>query len=127
MLRAGVVRDSIIRRLAASGRYRPIATDSAQLALAKTRTFDTLAVMLNVDLFVTLRTSPTRGDSVLWRAESRDLSAISQYATRDAIMISAPIVDGMEMNISRFVDLVVRGLAEIDRAPRKAVVGAPGR
>jgi hypothetical protein len=127
VLRGGVVRDSIIRRLGASGRFRPIPTDSAQMALAKTRTFDTLAAMLNVDLFVTLRSSPSRADSVHWQVEARDLSAHPQYLSRTVTGLSGPIADGMDMNITRFVDLLVRQLAEIDRAPRKPVAAGQGR
>jgi serine/threonine-protein kinase len=127
MLRSGVVRDSIIRRLAASGRYRPIPTDTTQLALARTRNFDSLGVLVNADLFVTIRTGQSRADSVLWQAEMRDLTAHSRYTTQLASMLSGPIADGLDFNLSRFVDLVVRGLAEIDRAPRKPLVVAPGR
>jgi serine/threonine protein kinase len=119
MLRGGVVRDSIIRRLGASGRYRPIPTDSTQHALAKTRNFDTLSILTNAEVFVTLRTQPARADSVLWIAEVRDLTANTQLAVRSLSMMGGPIADGLDFNLTRFVDSVVRQLAEVDRAPRR--------
>lgn len=121
MLRAGVLRDSIIRRLGASGRYRPVPTDTAQMALAKTRVFDTLSVLTGAEMFVTLRTQPARGDSVMWRVEARDLAAHAQYTNREVNIIGGSVADGLDFNITRVVDALVRALAEIDRAPRKAL------
>jgi serine/threonine-protein kinase len=119
VLRAGVIRDSIIRRLGASGRFRPVPIDSAQAALARARTYDSLTAWLNVDLFVMVRTSGARADSVQWILDIRDFGAISAYSSRGVTAISSSPADGMEFNVPRFLDQMVRSLADLDRAPRK--------
>jgi serine/threonine-protein kinase len=121
MLRGGVLRDSIIRRLAASGRYRPIPVDSAQLALARGRNFDSLGVWLNLDLFVTVRTSLGKADSVTWQLDVRDQSAITAYQSRSAVARSGSVAEGMVFDVPKLVDQAVRQLAEVDRAPRRPV------
>jgi serine/threonine-protein kinase len=119
VLRAGVVRDSIIRRLGASARFRPISIDTAQAALTRTRNFDTLAVLTNVELFVTVRTTPLRGDSVQWQIDARDQTANSAYSNRSATARGGSVAEGLQLDIPRLLDQVVRNMAEMDRAPRR--------
>ena len=119
IIRAGVVRDSIIARLKASGRFRPIPIDTVQAAVARTRSFDSLAVILNTDLFISLRTSPARADSVVWQVDVRDLGAHVAYQSRGVTVRSGGVPQGLAFDIPQFVDKVILQLGEVDRAPRK--------
>ncbi len=121
VIAAGAVRDSIVQRLAANGRFVLIPKGDVVAGLERTRNTDSLRTWLKAELLLTINVAGTVGsDSLRWIVVLRDFSAIASYTNRSA---STPTVAaagaGDPQVISALAGQVMRWLDEMDRAPRR--------
>jgi hypothetical protein len=98
-------------------RFVVIAADTVRQTLQRTRTVNTVARMLDVELFVSLLPNVLPDSGVLWQVTVRDLSAHPAFDRRITVHKGAPSALLAEANT--LVAHTVRHLEEMDRAPRR--------
>lgn len=109
--------DSVRATLATDHRYVVIPADTVRAQLSRSRSLNTIAANLDVDLFTSFQVSSLPDSTVLWQVTLRDLGAHAAYGTRTVVVRTKPP--------ERMADLdsLVRGtvtlLKEMDRAPRR--------
>ncbi|MBM4192792.1 MAG: hypothetical protein FJ202_00230 [Gemmatimonadetes bacterium] len=119
---AAALVDSARNAFGATKRFIPVAADTVEFALAKTRTIDDLAKILNADVFASFTAFRVGRDSVQWQLTLRDLSAHTAYRSRLVNFYAAPISEPTP-RLGEALGVAARLLNEMDRAPRSP--GAP--
>ena len=115
--------DSLRRAIVRSARFIVIDADSTRMMLERTRTINSIAAAMKVDLFASIYLSPQADSTVAWTVTVRDLTAHQAFATRSMGVKSdsgAPL-----SAIDKLVGRSVQFLHEIDRAPRRAAPPQP--
>jgi hypothetical protein len=86
--------------------------------LERTRTINTIAAEMNVEVFASIYLAQQRDSAVSWTITVRDLTAHPAFTTRSIATRSDP---GAPLSsIEGLVSKSVQFLHEIDRAPRRA-------
>jgi serine/threonine-protein kinase len=110
--------DSLRRAISRGGRFLVIDADSTRQVLARTRSVDDVARIMNVELFASVLLGLVPDGSVIWQVTLRDLSAHTSFATR-TFAHRAPR-DSVLVRTDSLIVRVLRQLEEMDRAPRRA-------
>jgi serine/threonine-protein kinase len=114
---AGAIMDSLRKALSRNKRYIVIDRDSVRDALARTRTTDSIAKLLNVELFASLYPTVGRDSSVQWTLTLRDLTAHPAFGSRSTSVHTR--ADSIPWVTDTLIRAGLRMLDEIDRAPRR--------
>jgi serine/threonine-protein kinase len=114
---AGAIMDSLRRTIGRNKRFIVIDRDSVRDALARTRTTDSIAKLLNVDLFASLYPTVARDSSVQWTLTLRDLGAHPAFGSRSTSVRTR--ADSIPWVTDSLIRAGVRMLDEIDHAPRR--------
>jgi serine/threonine-protein kinase len=118
---AAAIADSARRAFTATKRFVAVPRDTVNAAVAKTRTVDDLAAMLNADVFASFTAYRAGPDSLQWQLTLRDLTAHSAYRSRLVNFFPAPMTE-MTPRVDEALGVAVRFLNEMDRAPRRSDV-----
>jgi hypothetical protein len=115
---AATIMDTLRVALSHNPRYQVISRDSSAGALTRSRTTDSIAKMLDVELFASLQWHAIPDGHANWQITVRDLGAHAAYSNRitSARVPSDSLLSATDSLIARSV----RALAELDHAPRKA-------
>ena len=121
---SGAIMDSLRKTLSRNKRYVVIDRDSVRDALGRTRTTDSIAKLLNVDLFASLYPNVAKDSSVQWTLTVRDLTAHPAFNMRTTSV--HPRADSVAWVTDTLVRASLRMLEEMDRAPRRRDDGGVG-
>lgn len=115
--------DSLRGAIQRTGRFVVIDPDSTRLMLERTRTINTIAEAMKVEVFASIYLAQQRDSTVTWTITVRDLTAHPVFTTRSMSTRSDP---GVPLSsIDGLVSKSVQFLHEIDRAPRRPTPPAP--
>lgn len=119
---ATIIRDSLEARFRANARFVLVANDSVTVALAKSRTIDSLRLWLHSDMWVTLNASgDLAADSLRWSATLYDFSANARYTQNSTTSERVAIATATEPStVTQLVNKIMRLLDVMDNAPRKS-------
>ena len=115
--------DSLRMAIQRTGRFVVIDQDSTRRMLERTRTINTIAEAMNVEVFASIYLTQQKDSAISWTITVRDLTAHPAFTTRSIATRSDP---GAPLSsIEGLVSKSVQFLHEIDRAPRRPTPPAP--
>jgi serine/threonine protein kinase len=117
--------DSLRATLARDGRYLLIPADSVRDMLARTRTTNTIAQAMQVDLFASVQVSVLPDTSILWQVAASDLTAHGAFSRRTVTMRGerSALLQGLDSLVTQ----AKAHLREMDRAPRRRPAAGDSR